>query len=151
MNTTDTLREAHRELRKAVPGTRRQAANDDGHLHALGKETFRLWDRMRDAGQSFQERCQFLEGVLRQILRFGREWKYLCQQCDDYGLIIADCGGDSACGRHRAHLPHVFGTPCTCAKGRAFEQPSKDVHPEDFTAAGRTAKPKSRQFRGFGR
>jgi hypothetical protein len=108
----DALRDAHKELRKAVPMQRREAANRDGDLHALGKETFRIWDQMRVNQESFDDRCAFLVGVLRQILCFGREWKYLCERCDDYGLVLATCDGSSACGRPRQHLPHTYGTPC---------------------------------------
>jgi hypothetical protein len=118
---------------------RREAANRDGDLHALGKETFRIWDQMRVNQESFDDRCAFLVGVLRQILCFGREWKYLCERCDDYGLVLATCDGSSACGRPRQHLPHTYGTPCVCSRGRQFEK-AKPVHAEDYTQAGKTRK-----------
>lgn len=146
----DSLRAAHQELRKAVPSQRRTAAKQDGDLHALGREVFQIWDRMKANGESFQDRCAYLVGILKQILKHGREWKYLCARCDDYGLEISECPGDATCGRHRPHLPHSFGSPCVCAKGRAFEPKVKDVHPEDFTAAGKT-KTKPRTMTGWGR
>ena len=144
----DALRKSHQELRKAVPKLRAIARQEDGDLHALGKETFRIWDRMRENGESFEDRCAYLVGILKQILRFGREWKYLCQQCDDYGLILAECSGDSACGRHKPHLAHSFGTPCVCSKGNAFRAPAPTS--SDYTAAGKTAKPKPRGFQRMG-
>lgn len=147
----DQLKEAHKALRKIVPFQRRQAAKDDGDLHALGRETFRIWDQMKADGATWDERISFLTGVLKQVLKYGREWKYLCQQCDDYGLVISECPGDRTCGRDRPHLTHTFGTPCVCSKGRAYEKP-RDVHPEDYTQAGRTAKKKpQRDFTPFGR
>lgn len=146
----DALLKSHQELRKAVPKLRKTARETDGDLHALGRETFRIWDRMRDNGESFNQRCAYLVGILKQILRHGREWKYLCERCDDYGLELHECSGDATCGRHRVHLPHSYGKPCVCSKGRAFEKPAKDVYPEDFTQAGRTAKPKPRGFQRMG-
>lgn len=150
MKSLDALREAHNELRRVVPIARRQAAKQDGDLHALGRETFRIWDQMKADGATWDERMAFLTGVLKQILNRGREWKYLCHQCDDYGLILSECPGDATCGRRAAHLAHSFGTPCVCSKGRPYDAKPKDWHAEDFTAAGKTKKP-NKGFTGFGR
>jgi len=142
----DPIGQEHAALRRAVPQKRRMA-QEDRTVVGVGKAAFAIMDKMREAGQSFEERCEYLIGVLKQILRFGREWKYLCNQCDDYGLVIADCAGDRTCGRYKPHLPHVFGTPCACSRGRAFEfkQPV-----DDYTQAGKTSKPKPRSFQRMG-
>ncbi len=81
------------------------------------------------------------EAVIRSVWPFTREWKYLCQQCEDYGLIISNCLGDATCGRKPGHGPHEFGTPCWCDKGKPF-RPKKTREPEDALAAvGKTSKP----------
>jgi hypothetical protein len=147
---SDPLGRAHAQLRKAVYPARKQARAEMGHLAHLGAATFEILDRMKANGENFEARCAYLEGILRQILCHGRAWKYLCQQCDDRGLMLSDCPGNDTCGRSKPHLAHTFGRPCHCAKGRQFEKP-RDAFPEDYTQAGKTHKPKSRGFAPVGR
>ncbi len=137
MNVIDTLRQAHQELRRAVPSARRKAAKDEGRLSASFREAMLLWDQQKASGVPLADRLKGLDGLLRQVWPFTREWKFLCEQCNDYGLIMADCPGDATCGRSRPHLPHDYGRPCWCAKGRAF-QPKPQRNPDDFTQAGRS-------------
>ena len=86
-----------------------------------------------------------LEKTVRDVWPFTREWHYLCADCDDVGLIMGECDGGSRCGRHKAHLPHAFGSPCWCKAGAKYrEKPPSD--PADFKAAGKS-KPMSRMGR----
>lgn len=147
--STDTLRDEHKDLRKAVWSNRKKAAAEDRPMTLLIRETFRIWDVMKANGESKADRIAYLATMLQQILIHGREWKYLCQQCDDYGLVISECDG-SPCGvSQRRHLPHSYGTACVCGKGRRFDPPAKDTYPEDFRSAGKTRKPSKPS--GFGR
>lgn len=86
------------------------------------------------------------ERVVRQRFPSVREWKYLCQQCQDYGLETAECPGDRTCGRDKPHLPHAFGRPCWCSAGARFKK--READPEvDFQQAGKVQRKPSR----FGR
>lgn len=84
------------------------------------KALFREWDNQKALGASFAERVRNLERTVRAVWPFTREWHYLCGECSDYGLRIADCAGDATCGRTKPHLPHDFGTPCWCEQGRRY-------------------------------
>jgi hypothetical protein len=102
----------------------------------------RHWDAQKSDGVSLCERLIGLEKTLRACWPFTREWKYLCVECSDFGLVMATCPGDATCGRSKQHLPHDYGTPCWCSQGiryRAKPKPSAD----DFTAAGKS-KPMTR-------
>ena len=64
------------------------------------------WDRQKAAGVSLPERIGFLTNILKVAWPFSREWKFLCSQCDDTGLVIHQCPGDARCGSkwgERAH------------------------------------------------
>lgn len=84
------------------------------------RECLPILDAMKADGVPFLERIKGLEAVIRQCWPFTREWHYLCGECSDYGLRMADCAGDATCGRKKPHLPHDFGTPCWCEQGRRF-------------------------------
>lgn len=104
------------------------------------KECFRIWDRMKADGATFAERCAALERTLRIIWPFTREWKYLCQSCDDCGLQLHMCPGDATCGRTKPHLEHGYGTPCWCEAGARYRVTPKT--PEtDVAAAARVKQP----------
>ncbi len=136
MSVVDLLKTAHQQLRKAVPGLRLKARKDEGKLAAAFREAMQIMDAQKAEGVPFTERVKGLDAVLRGVWPFTREWKYVCTQCDDYGLVIGECAGDATCGRHRLHLRHSFGTPCWCSLGERFKthKPSAD----DFTAAGKS-------------
>ncbi len=114
-------------------------------LVATIKEAVRLVDVQRKAGESPEAVAAYLERVVRASWPFTREWKYLCDRCDDVGLVMHDCPKLS-CGRRNLHLPHTWGEPCWCAAGQKFKGKPKP-EPEDFSAAGKTKRPPSR----FGR
>lgn len=145
MSVIDAVRTAHDALRAAVPGLRRTARSTEGRLAAAYREAMRIMDAQKADGVPFLERLKGLDGVIRQFWPFTREWQYLCLGCRDCGLVIAECSGDTACGRHIPHQPHSFGTPCWCDKGKPF-RPKAKPSPEDFQSAGKS-KPMSRMGR----
>lgn len=147
MNTTDVLRAAHQELRRAVPGARRKAAKDEGPLATAFREAMRAWDQQKAGGVSFTDRLKGLDGLIRQVWPFTREWKYVCTSCDDLGAVWSDCSGDATCGRRNRHLPHTFVSPCWCGLGVKFQDAPK-ASTDDFTAAGKS---RSRTMSRMGR
>ncbi len=115
-------------------------------------ETFKgamlVWDGQKADGVPVVSRIEALSISLRLSWPGQtREWKYLCQHCSDYGLVMAECDGDATCGRDKRHLPHEFGTPCWCSNGNRFRG-KPDPKPDDFASAGKTPK---RQMTRFGR
>ena len=116
---------------------RRKPIDGEGKLSAAVLEAMRYWDEQKAAGVPLEQRLRALEGVIRDVWPFTREWKYLCRDCDDRGLRMADCSGDATCGRARQHLPHTFGTPCWCSLGAKF-RPKPQLDPDDFSAAGKS-------------
>lgn len=129
--------DAKQRLYKAIKGAR----NEDraGVLVRVYREAMVIWRAMRADGAPVSECVGGLTKSLRTAWPQTREWKYLCQSCDDYGLVMGECPGDATCGRTRAHLPHSFGTPCWCDKGRQFrEKPKREDDP--IAAAARTGK-----------
>lgn len=93
----------------------------DSVLGQTIKAAFQEWDAQKALGAGVLERVANLEKTLRAAWPQTREWHYLCPQCHDYGLRMADCAGDAGCGRSKAHLPHEFGTPCWCSVGARFK------------------------------
>lgn len=137
MSTIDTLRQAHQLLRQAVPGARRKAHQVEGKLASAFRDAMRVWDQLKANGGTLRDFLPGLERVLREAWPQTRPWKYLCDRCDDYGLQLTECAGDATCGRSRAHLPHVFGTPCWCSQGARYREQPKPAA-DDFTQAGRS-------------
>lgn len=98
---------------------------------------------MRAKGADQAELDMATERIVRANWHFTREWKYLCQRCQDLGLELFDCPGDATCGRDKPHLPHAYGQPCWCGAGAKFKQ--KPRSEDDFQDAGKVAKPKQLQ------
>jgi len=112
----------------------------DGVLSETILEALRIRDRMRADGASVEECDAALEKTLRASWPQTREWKHLCGECRDYGLIIRGCPGDKPfCGRRKVHLPHEYGEPCFCAAGGRFKPKPKSG--EDFTEATKVRQP----------
>lgn len=120
----------------------------DGQIRKILKDAMLAWDAMKVDGIGLTERVKALAATLRQSWWFTREWKYLCQSCDDTGLVISACDGDATCGRGKPHGPHTFGTPCWCSLGVKF-RPKPLPNPDDVEAAGRM--PKTKSFARVGR
>lgn len=105
-------------------------------------------ESMRADGAEEREIEAATERSVRSSWPFTREWKYLCQQCSDYGLVMHECPGDATCGRHKPHLAHEFGKPCWCSLGQRFKARPKTE--TDFQEAGKMKKP-DRSFTRAGR
>jgi hypothetical protein len=149
MSVVDVLREAHEALRKAVPGKRLKAHREEGLLAQTFHEAMRIWDLQKAEGVSKADRVAGLAKALREAWPKSRDaaWRYLCDRCDDYGLVISQCPGDATCGDPKPHGAHSYGTPCWCEKGNRFKSPAPS--PDDYTQA---AKGKSRPVKkGFQR
>lgn len=105
-------------------------------LTEIYAEAMRIWEAQKAEGVSKAERLEGLEKTLRVAWPQTREWKFSCRDCDDVGLMYAECPGNDHCGRTKPHLPHTYGAPCFCPKGAMFRSRPKP-EPEDFKAAGK--------------
>ena len=117
----------------------------DSVLVQTYQAAMRHWDAQKADGVVLADRLSGLEQTLRACWPFTREWKYLCDQCSDFGLVMKTCPGDATCGRSKQHLPHDFGTPCWCEQGKRY-RPKQKPEPDDFAQAG-----KSKPMTRFGR
>ena len=133
--TLGELVAAHREIQQEVRSKRRKGKSALGPLAQSFTIAIQTWDEMKAGGSSPTECLSALEKWLRASWPFSREWKYLCQNCEDTGLTHENCPGDRTCGREKPHGGHTFGTPCWCSLGRRFKE--KQAMPEDFTQAGK--------------
>lgn len=138
-HTSADLLAAHRRVRAAVSLGRKRSGKALGALAQTFVAAMEIWDGMKAAGAPLAERVAALEKTLRVAWPFTREWKFLCAQCDDAGLVMGECPGDATCGRHKPHLPHEFGRPCWCSIGARFRDKPKPS-PEDFSQSGKMTK-----------
>lgn len=143
MSSSGELAEAHAELRKAVPGKRRAFDADLGPLARTYKAAMEIWDAQKADGVSLLERIAGLTKTLRAAWPQTREWKYLCNLCEDRGLEMLMCPGDRSCGRDREHLPHDYGRACLCSAGNRFKRPAPTE--ADYTQAAKS-KPVKKGF-----
>lgn len=157
MTVKDVLREEHKALRKAVPGKRRKADVEEGPLAQTFREAMRLWDAQKAQGVTFAERQAGLAKSLKAAWPQVREWKYLCNRCDDTGWEPGICTPQTPCGRPfklpgqhsddytgqgRCSPGHTYVTPCWCEKGQGMrrqlmKQP-KPMAAGDFQQAAKT-------------
>lgn len=145
------LADAFGEVRRAVLQKRRVDQKSIGALAATMTEAMRIWDEQKADGVPVVDRQAGLIKTLQAAWPKGRSepWHDLCASCRDYGLVMHDCPGDATCGdapagsthqrRKVPHLPHEYGSPCWCDKGKRFRIKPKTA--EDFTGAGRHGKP----------
>lgn len=110
-----------------------------GALAQTFMAAMRIWDAEKAEGVPKPERLARLEKTLRACWPFAREWKYLCNECGDLGLVYYECSGGSECGRVNKHLPHTYGRPCFCSKGSRFTAKPKP-QADDFKQAGKMTK-----------
>lgn len=162
----DAVRAAHEALRSAVSGKRKADRKTWGPLARAFGDAMQIMDRQKADGVPFIERLKGLDGVLRQFWPFTREWKYVCRECDDTGLVMLTCRRGSRCdgistrtdgpfqqpGKYQrfcakdpdGDYEHDYGRACYCSLGARFRQPPKPS-PDDFQSAGR------RKFTRIGR
>lgn len=121
-------------------GTRtRERVTKHGTLAATVWEAARIWSVLKAEGASLAERVRTMTVTIRAVWPFTREWHYLCAACEDHGLSIASCPGDTSCGRAFRHGPHEYGTPCFCPKGDRFRVKSRPE--KDFISATKVRQP----------
>ncbi len=147
----DPLREAHRLLRAALPKS--ESVLVQTYWAAMAQ-----WDTQKADGVALADRVAGLSKTLRACWPFTREWKELCGNCSDTGLVMAVCRRgarcdgismriDSAhdrpskyqrlCARHpESEYEHDYGTPCWCPLGARFREKAKPAA-EDFAQAGK--------------
>lgn len=91
-------------------------------------EAMDLACQMRANGVPDAEIVAGIERTVRQSWPFTREWKFLCNHCDDLGAIWHTCPGDGTCGRSgKVHGPHRYVEPCWCDLGRRFREKRKNA------------------------
>jgi len=98
-----------------------------------------LWDTMKAEGLSLTERQRHLRKALAAAWPKLHDWRYTCDRCHDFGLIMLDCPGDSTCGRKKPHLAHEYGVPCHCPVGAKYVAREKAA--EDYTTAAKVRQP----------
>ncbi len=148
---TDLLAQAHAELRIAVRKERRAfRRSPKGVLAQTVMAVITRRDQMRADGATEADLNADMETAIRQCWPFTREWKYLCDKCDDHGLAMGECPGDATCGRTLPHMAHSFGTPCWCSAGNRFKAKARPTGDDDLATVGKTRK-NPRGFTRFGR
>lgn len=145
------LAESHSKLRSLVSLSRKAfRKSPEGQLAGTYMAAMEIWDSQKADGVSLEERQEGFEKSMRASwLRADREWKYLCHDCNDYGLMMRTCEGHPRCGcnsKGHEHLPHEYGIPCHCGVGARFRERAKPT-PENFTDAAK----KPRGFSKIGR
>jgi len=158
--TPESLRAAHRDVKRAVTASRRTAHRAEGRLAQVFADAMAVVDQQRAAGVSREERLKGLEGILREAWPKTRDWHYLCEACDDTGLVQKVCRKGARCdggstrmdsqggtpGKYRrlcvlhpeSDYEHDYGEPCHCPKGARFQSTPKSQG--DYTQAGRSGK-----------
>jgi hypothetical protein len=153
------LVQAHRAVSKALIAKRRKLAKSQGALARTFVAAMEQWDAEKAAGVSEADRVAHLQVILRAAWPFTRTWQYLCQRCDDTGLVMAVCRKGARCngistridhhtqqpGKYKrlcAQFPdsdyeHEYGTPCFCEKGARFRPPSLPAR-SDYTQSGKS-------------
>lgn len=159
--TASDLDAAHRKLKAAIRIKRRQETG--GELAQSYAAAMEVWDDQKEQGVPLAERVKGLEQTLRAAWPKGREWKYVCQDCEDYGWIFRTCTPGTPCGRPfrlpgqrpddytgrgRCSPGHTYCVACFCPKGRGFAAGLQQggSRPVDLTRVG-----KSRGFTKAGR
>lgn len=118
----------------------------DRQLSASILEALRIRAAQRDQGVPEDVIARDFEQTVRACWPYSREWKFLCGECRDYGMVTHQCDGSRQCGRDKPHAPHDYVIPCWCTKGDRFKAKSKTE--TDFTEA---TKSKPKPFARFGR
>lgn len=135
MTVIDALRNAHHELRKAVPAKRRAAHKDEGKLAKAFREAMVLWDEMKAKGGTLTDLTASLAQVLRHAWPIGEcacpRCRWQCPYCDDTGAIFEQRPARIYSGRLTTYV-----VPCKCPSGRRFIETPKSG--ADFKAAGKT-------------
>lgn len=141
--TADQVAEAHAILKRAIYQKRRREDQGLGPLAQTFKVAMQIWDSEKADGIPRPDRVKHLEQSVRAAWPQGRDWKYLCDRCQDTGLIMRVCERGARCngvsfrsdhphapsGKYRrlcthdrdSSYTHDYGVPCWCAKGKDFD------------------------------
>lgn len=163
MSVDDALKAAHELLRKAVPG-KRKLVKSESVLAQTYVAAMQHWDRQKADGVPVAERLVGLEKTIRAAWPFTREWKELCHNCADTGLVMAVCRKGARCdgistrtdgprerpGKYQrlcakhpdSDYEHDYGTACWCSLGARFRDKGTPGA-EEFSQAGKS-KPMTR-------
>ena len=139
----DPLAREHERLRAEAAAGRKAFRNSPlATLGAVVMEAVKLATAMKADGASNEMRFRVIETTLREFWPKAREWKFLCEQCSDTGLVIRrDVMNRLGCKVNE-------GVPCVCSHGSRFTGRPKGSG-DDFTNAGKVKKPQ-RGFTRFG-
>lgn len=151
------LASAFRSLQGQVRKARRGAQAAYGPLARTFAAAMEIWDAQKADGVSKADRIDGLAKSLKAAWPPGREWKYLCNRCDDTGWQVTTCTPETPCGRPfklqgssaddytgrgRCAEEHVYCAPCWCEKGQMFrrhlEHTKAPARPEDYLQAARS-------------
>lgn len=140
----DPLGDEHRSLRDEAMRNRKAFQRGAGaSLGAMVMQAVDLAGRMKADGATMAERMPVIEATVREAWPRTREWHYACESCRDTGLQVMERVVN------RIGVCVDEGYACHCPKGRRFDDRPKSRGNEDFTSAGKMAKPKG--FTRFGR
>lgn len=137
-HSASDLASAFSQLQGTVKKQRREFHKKHGLLAQTFIVQMRVWDQQKVEGVSRDDRLNGLDIALRSAWPKGRDepWRYNCENCDDTGLVMRECGGDAMCGRRKKpHYAHTYGEPCWCSNGGKFK--TKPQSGDDFTSAGK--------------
>jgi len=157
-DTPADLAKAHTELRRKIRASRRAQARQLGPLATSYDEMMALSDKLKADSVPAEERQKGIEAVLRQMWPFTRTWKYLCEKCNDTGLIIKVCRQGDRCNgiSTRSDSPyqepgkyqrlctmnetyeHEYGVPCFCSLGARFREKPPQNDPTGFSDVGKS-------------
>jgi hypothetical protein len=96
---------------------------------------------LRRQGASARVIAEATERLVRDRWPYEREWKYLCDQCDDTGLAL------SLGVTNRLGIVVDVGRACSCPKGNLFRK--REPEAADYTQAGKA--PAQKKFSRWGR
>lgn len=109
--------------------------SDEETIAELGRKGMQTFHQLRADGSSFPEACRFLEGLIRTVWPFRREWKFLCLDCEDTGWRMREREVAIYGGRL---VPYA--ERCTCHAGQRLQAKDTDDR-ETLAKIGRTGTP----------
>ncbi len=134
----------------------------DRSLGAIIMAVVELQASMREQGATQAAIDAAMETAVRASWPFAREWKYICRDCQDTGLVLQVCEPGHRCNGLSTRIDgpkeqaskyqrlctkaetyvHDYSIPCWCKAGNRFRtQPASDA---DYTQAGKTSRPMTR-------
>lgn len=142
--TTREILKRRREAHRAGVGVLSRTIHD----------ALEIREQMKASGTPKDELDAYFEQVVRRSWPFTREWKYLCNQCDDTGRVLMVCRKGARCqgvstvpGHTRicakepdSDYEHEYGEPCYCSLGQRFKSRPK-TQVDELAQIGKVSKP----------